>query len=88
MDDLSDEEECKSPRVIQDLSEIFNFSTFFFLEDNHLKINKKLGKITYTHNKKIYKAEHSMDFPKIIFKNKIYNNIKDWLAFVIKTKPE
>jgi hypothetical protein len=87
MDDIwSDEEECNSPTLIEDISSVFNFRSFFFLEDNHLKINKRLGKISYIRNDQIYKADHSIHFPKIIHKKKIYNNIIDWISFVNKTK--
>ena len=86
MDQWSDEEEDVSPTILEDLSHIFNFRTFLFLEDNSLKTNKQLGKISYIHNKKIYRADYSIDFPKIIYKKKIYNNIKDWLAFIRNLK--
>ena len=86
MDEWSDEEESKSPNFIDDISDIFNFRTFLFLEDNSLKPNKRLGKISYIGNKKVYRAEHSIDFPKIIYKKKIYNNLKDWIAFVRNPK--
>jgi len=87
MDDIwSDEEECNSPTLIEDISSVFNFRSFFFLEDNHLKINKRLGKISYNRYDQIYKADHSIHFPKIIYKKKIYNNIIDWISFVNKTK--
>jgi hypothetical protein len=86
MDEWRDEEEIKSPNIIDDISDIFNFRTFLFLEDNSLKTNKRLGKISYIRNKQVYRAEHSIHFPKIIYKKKIYNNLKDWIAFVRNPK--
>lgn len=86
MEEWSDEEEIKSPKFLDNISDIFNFNSFLFLEDNSLKPNKKLGKISYIRNKKVYTAKHSIDFPKIIYKKKIYNNMKDWIAFIRNIK--
>ena len=86
MEQWSDEEENASPTILEDLSHIFNFRTFLFLEDTRLKTNKRLGKISYIHNKQVYRAKHSIDFPKIVYKKKIYNNIKDWIAFIRNIK--
>ena len=86
MEEWSDEEEIKSPKFLDNISDIFNFNSFLFLEDNSLKPNKKLGKISYIRNNKVYRAKHSIDFPKIIYKKKIYNNMKDWIAFIRNIK--
>ena len=86
MDQWSDEEADMSPTILDDISEIFNFRTFLFLEDTRLKTNKRLGKISYISNKQVYRAKHSIDFPKIVYKKKIYNNIKDWIAFIRNIK--
>jgi hypothetical protein len=84
MDEWSDDEVYKSPIRIEDIPEMNNFSAFLFFEDNSLKINKVLGKITYNNNNNLYQANHSIDFPKIIYKKNIYKNITDWINFIKK----
>jgi len=88
MDEYSDDEVYKSPIRIEDISDMYNFSSFLFFEDDSLKINKVLGKITYIYNYNLYQARHSIDFPKIVYKKNIYNNITDWIKYIKKTKLE
>lgn len=80
----SDEDQLNDATVLDNFVELFNINTFSYNDNHDLKINKKLGYIVFFYDNKTYKANHSIEYPKIIYKNELFNNLKEWINYIKK----
>lgn len=62
----------------------FKFSSYYFYENPEKNTDAILGKITIHCNNKSYNAYHSEVYPKIIYKNNVYENIGVLLSYIRK----
>ena len=62
----------------------FNFNSYYFYENPEKNTDDVLGKITIHYKNKLYNAYHSEVYPKIIYKNNVYENIGVLLSYIRK----
>ena len=81
----SDEDNCDdSANLLDSFTNLFNFNTYLFYEHPNKKIDKKLGSIMYLHGNNKYNANYSIQYPKIIYNNEVFDNLREWVKFIKK----
>jgi hypothetical protein len=70
--------------LLDNFTNLFNFNTFFFYEDPQKKINKKLGSIMFLYDNIKYRANYSIHYPKIVYNNEIFDNLREWVKYIKK----
>ena len=85
----SDEEPDPDLKLLDNFIAMFNINTYIFSENpfkKNKKINKKLGTITLFYKNTKYTAHHSIEYPKIIYNNELYENTDKWICFIKNSK--
>jgi hypothetical protein len=81
----SEEENCDdSANLIDTFTNLFNFNTYLFYEHPNKKIDKKLGSIMFIYDNNKYNANYSIQYPKIIYNNEVFDNLREWVKFIKK----
>ena len=81
----SDEDNCNdSANLLDSFANLFNFNTYLFYEDPHKRINKKLGSILFIYGNIKYNANYSIQYPKIVYNNEVFDNLREWVKFIKK----
>lgn len=80
----SDEDKLDDATVLDNFIEIFNINTYSCNYNPDSRINKKLGSIVFLFDNKRYKANYSINYPKIVHKNEVFNNLKEWISYIKK----
>jgi hypothetical protein len=63
---------------------LFNINTYLFHQGPVNKINKKLGTISFIHLNKKYAAYYSITYPKIVYNDELFDNLREWLKYIKK----
>ena len=71
-------------KLLDNFIALFNINTYLFHEEPVKKINKKLGTIAFIHLNKKYTANYSITYPKIVYNDEIFDNLREWLNFIKK----
>jgi len=78
----SDEEADDDAVLLDNFISMFNINTYIYNENPIKQINKKLGTIKLFYKNKVYVAHHSREYPKIIYKNELYDNLDKWICYI------
>lgn len=81
-----DGEDDNDTKLLDNFISLFNINTYLFYEEPVKKINKKLGTITFIYLNRKYKANYSIEYPKIVYKDELFDNLQDWLKYIKKNK--
>jgi hypothetical protein len=86
----SDEEPQDDALLFDNFIAMFNINTYIFgetpIKKINNKINKKLGTIELFYKNTKYTAHHSIEYPKIIYNNELYENTDKWICFIKNSK--
>ena len=83
IDDIwSDEDQTDDATLLDNFAALFNINTYIYYENPVQKINKKLGSIIFLYKNKKYKAQYSIEYPKIIYNNDIFDNLNNWVKYI------
>jgi hypothetical protein len=81
-----DGEDDNDTKLLDNFISLFNINTYLFYEEPVKKINKKLGTITFIYLNRKYKANYSIEYPKIVYKDELFDNLQDWVKYIKKNK--
>jgi hypothetical protein len=81
-----DGEDDNDTKLLDNFISLFNINTYLFYEEPVKKINKKLGTIAFIYLNRKYKANYSIEYPKIVYKDELFDNLQDWVKYIKKNK--